>query len=482
MTRRPSAIDAATEPDTREKALNGVDASAVAAPSFIARMRGMIEGGGLRRAAMRGSALTLVGYGGAQVLRLASNLILTRLLFPEAFGLMALVNVFMQGLQMFSDLGIGPSIIQSKRGDDPSFLNTAWTIQIIRGALLCVVGCLLAAPVAAFYGEPMLAQLLPVAALAAFIAGFQCTAIFTANRHLQLGRLTVVYFVAQVMGTLSMIIWAAYVPTVWALVGGNLFSSLTLVVLSFRLLPTHGHRIAFDRGAFRELFSFGCWIFLSTALLFLGSSFDRLALGQLVSLAELGLYGIALNLSRLPRDTVGMLADRVLFPLLSRARDDPARLRYAMRRLFQALAFGGIPLFCCASVGIHLFILLALDDRYAAAAPIASMLVLAMWGGFFEHVAASVALSNGRANRVAYLRGWRLVFQVIGILGGFHFGGLNGLLVGFAIAGVCGGAVGAQLSMSWPKAVIATFVLLVGAAALVVAHTTAVFLGSYLFE
>ena len=57
-------------------------------------------------------------------MRLISNLILTRLLVPELFGLMALVNTFIQGLFLFSDVGIATSIIRSPRGDDPVFLNT----------------------------------------------------------------------------------------------------------------------------------------------------------------------------------------------------------------------------------------------------------------------------------------------------------------------------------------------------------------------
>ncbi|MFN3500356.1 MAG: oligosaccharide flippase family protein, partial [Pannonibacter indicus] len=75
---------------------------------------------------MRGTAISLAGTGGQQLLRLASNLALTRLLFPEAFGLMALIQTFMVGLQMFSDIGIRPSIIQNKRGEEADFLNTAW--------------------------------------------------------------------------------------------------------------------------------------------------------------------------------------------------------------------------------------------------------------------------------------------------------------------------------------------------------------------
>ena len=58
------------------------------------------------------------------------------LLFPEAFGIMALVSVVLVGLAMFSDVGIGPAISQHKRGDDAAFLDTAWTINVVRGAAL----------------------------------------------------------------------------------------------------------------------------------------------------------------------------------------------------------------------------------------------------------------------------------------------------------------------------------------------------------
>ncbi|MAO27784.1 MAG: polysaccharide biosynthesis protein, partial [Roseovarius sp.] len=97
---------------------------------------GMFTGSGLMARLMRSGSWVLIGYGGSQAIRLASNLILTRLLFPEAFGLMALVSVVTVGLMMFSDVGVGPSIAQSKRGDDPAFLDTAFSIQILRGALL----------------------------------------------------------------------------------------------------------------------------------------------------------------------------------------------------------------------------------------------------------------------------------------------------------------------------------------------------------
>ena len=57
---------------------------------------------------------------------------------------MALIQTFIIGLQMFSDIGIYPSIIQNKRGEEPDFLNTAWTIQIVRGGVLWLADHVLA--------------------------------------------------------------------------------------------------------------------------------------------------------------------------------------------------------------------------------------------------------------------------------------------------------------------------------------------------
>ena len=119
----------------------------------------------------------MAGHGASVLIRLASSLILTRLLFPEVYGVMSLVWMVMYGLAMFSDVGLGPAIIRDKRGDDPVFLNTAWTVQAIRGAVLWGGSCLAASPMAAFYGQPELAQLIPVAGLTALIAGFNSTAL-----------------------------------------------------------------------------------------------------------------------------------------------------------------------------------------------------------------------------------------------------------------------------------------------------------------
>ena len=112
---------------------------------------GELVGEARRSRAIRGSAITVIGYGASQIIRLGTNIVLAALLFPEAFGIMALVWVFQQGLAMFSDIGIGTGIIYSKHGDDPRYLNTAWTTQVVRGVVLTLIAVAGAIPYAAFY-------------------------------------------------------------------------------------------------------------------------------------------------------------------------------------------------------------------------------------------------------------------------------------------------------------------------------------------
>jgi O-antigen/teichoic acid export membrane protein len=278
----------------------------------------------LKARAIGGTVWTAVGYGGEQLLRFGSNLILTRLLFPEAFGLMALTSIFITGLQMLSDVGLGPAIIQSRHGESPRLLNTAWTVQIVRGFLLTLFAAALAWPISEFYGERQLLMLIPAAAAGLTLRGFTSTRVYVLNRQLNLRRLTAMELGVRVLAALTTI-WAAWIlRSVWALVIGALIGDLARVGLSHLLLPGIRNRLHWDRQAVGELLRVGRWILLSTALTFGVQNLDQLTMGQLLSVRELGIYTIALLLSRTVLMAGRTISSRVLFPMLSETiREDP---------------------------------------------------------------------------------------------------------------------------------------------------------------
>jgi len=288
--------------------------------TIIPNLSKVFHGAGLKAKALRGSAWTVLGYGTSQVVRLLSNLVLTRILFPEAFGLMAIIQVYMQGLAMFSDMGIGPSIIQNKRGDDPTFLNTAWTLQVVRGFILFTFTCVIAVPIAYLYDEPSLISLMPVAGLAAVIAGFNPTKLVTANRNLVLGRLTLIEITSQIVSVGVLIFLAWLMNSVWALVVGGLVAQFSKLVLVQQCMPGPNNRFIWDRASLKSLIHFGKWIFLSSIFGFFVQQGDKLVLATFMTIAELGVYSIAFFLSSAPWALNLKLNQLILFPIYSKLK------------------------------------------------------------------------------------------------------------------------------------------------------------------
>ncbi len=346
-----------------------------------------VQGETLKARAVRGAAWTLAGFGANKVLGLVSTLVLTRLLFPEAFGLMALAGVFMTGLQMFSDIGIRPSIIQSKRGEDPDFLNTAWTMQVVRGFVLWAIACVIAYPVSLAYSEPSLFPILCVLGSTATIRGFQTTGYATANRKLALGKLTTVELATHAIGLVVTIVWAWLHPTVWALVGGAVVSSVLSVTMGFRVLSTHRHRLRWDREAASELVRFGKWIFVSTAITFLANSGDKLILPKTLNFADLGFYAIAMGLVMIPVSVFKQLASRVLFAAYSdlHQQDAPKKIN----RLTAKFTKLSVPIYAVPIMFIFLgdfLVTVMYEDRYSQAGKALSVLAIS---GYLNMMRAS---------------------------------------------------------------------------------------------
>ncbi|MEQ9453919.1 MAG: oligosaccharide flippase family protein [Phycisphaeraceae bacterium] len=357
----------------------------------------ILKGGGLRAAALKGSIWSVAGAAVAILLRLGSNLALAWMLFPEAFGLAQLISVVITGLQMFSDVGIGPAITQNRRGDDPIFLNTAWTIQIIRGVILSLISMVLAWPMAIFFNEPMLAQLIPVAGLTAMAAGFQSTAVHRATRHLQIGRLTAFQLVGQLAGAIAMVTWALVDRSVWALVAGPLIGVSISSALSFIMLKGHPHRLVINREALSELTKFGKWIFASTLVTFFGLTADRIVLGKLVDPGTLGVYGIALGLVMMCIQLVTRIDRGVFFPAFAKAQGDHQRLANMVNQVRLPLLFGSGLITFLAIVLAKPVITLLYDDRYLEAGAMAQILALLIFIQVSESNLGSLLLSLGRS-------------------------------------------------------------------------------------
>ena len=374
----------------------------------------------LRTRAIRGVAWSVLGYGASQVLRLGSNLILTRLLVPEFFGLMMLINILVIGLQLFSDIGVGPSIIRHQRGEDPAFLNTAWTIQVVRGGLLWLGSLALTWPVASFYGDLQFLWLLPIVSFSTIIMGFESTDRFLLQRHLSVRNLAIFEVGGQLIKSLCIIIWAWFSPTIWALVGGGLISAVLEMIWSHVLIPDTRNRWHWDRAAAQEIFSFGRWIFLSTAATFLAAQSDRIILGKLVPLELLGVYGIAFMLSNVPVQIIQAVSSKVIFPAMSKFAALPRasfRVKIVKHRQ-QVLILLALGLSLLVESG-DLLIALLYDHRYQQATWMLPLLALGAWPIMLIQTSAPALFAIGEPRYSAYGHFSKFIWLLVGLPLGF---------------------------------------------------------------
>lgn len=402
---------------------------------MIGRFRSLVRGEGLGARAVRGSFLTFAGFGAGMVLRLASNLVLTRILFPEAFGLMALVTVVMTGLQMFSDTGIATAILQNRRGDEPDFLNTAWTVEIGRGVLLWLALAAGSPWIAAFYGQPDLGPMLAVAGFGAAIQGLTATRAYTANRHLALGRLTLLDLGSQLIGIVIMVGLALAMQSVWSLVIGGLVGTAVRTVLSHLVLPGMPNRLHWDREVFLELFHFGKYIFISSIAGFLINNGDRAILGKFVSLIDLAVYNIAFFLASVPLMLARQLGSRILLPLHARlpveaAPENHGKLRKARAGL--TLAMMGM------SLGLGLvgdgLIRLLYTQPYHGAGPILVLISLAGLFPILTNPYSALLLGRGNSRDFTLLLIVTATVQSTALYFGVRDHGLMGTILAVPIA------------------------------------------------
>lgn len=356
--------------------------------------------------ARTGTFWLIGGLGLGQLMRLGANVALASILFEEVFALMALVSVVLMGLAMFSDIGLKTNVVQHPRGDDPDFLNTAWTLQVIRGIYLFAAAVAVAWPVAEFYGASNpetyeLRYLIPIVACTSILAGFQSAKVMAASRHLRIEELTRIEFISGVFNVTVMLLLAWYMKSAYALAISSVLSAALHTLLSYFMLEGPRSKFRWDPKSVRSLISFGKWVFLSTLITFLALQLDRLALAKFFDLAEVGIYSIAASLAAIVPSLVSSLQGAVLLPWYARKIEEGVPLPVVFTRTRNAmLCCSG---FLCALLfaGSASFFELAYDERYAMGGMLLPVLAVGAWFGCLEPMYGATFLATGRPKWVA---------------------------------------------------------------------------------
>lgn len=389
------------------------------------------------------------GYVLLQLLRIASSLVLTRLLIPEMFGIMAVATMVQVAVAMLSDVGLRPAAIQSRMGDDPRYLNTAWSLQLVHGIVIWLIcssiawGIALAAgwgwfPAGSVYAEPALPMVIAVLCFVTVISGLQSTKIISAYRELALARITAIELVAQLISLAVAVLLAWYTRSLWSFVAAAWCSAVVSTALSHWWLPGHSNRFALDRQAVGDLVRFGKWVLLSSAFTVLAANGDKILLAGWITPTMLGLYALSFGLVAMLEGAGSRLFSSVAMPALSKVyHEDPQRLATVLWKLrlpFDVAFVGAAG--AIFALGTDLINLLY-DERYAGAAVVLEILSFGLLMARFG-VMSNVYLAIGEPRHLTLLNLVRAlsVFTLVPI--GYTLYGFQGALWAVALHGLPG--------------------------------------------
>jgi len=344
----------------------------------------------LSQRAIRGGMWMLTLRIAERLLGLVRTVVLARILAPDDFGVMGVTLLAMSALETISQTGFDVALIQRKE-DVHKYLDTAWTIQVIRGLLLFGVLLAIAPLVAEFFDSPESIMITRVVATVELLKGLTNTGVIYFQRDLDFRKRFVYQFGGTFANLATTLVAALLLRDVWALALGLVTGQVLRCALSFLMHPYRPRlRVDWQKGG--EIFGFGKWVTATSIVVFLAVNGDDALLGKLLGTAALGLYQMAYLFANLAATEVTHIISQVALPAYSRVQDNSDRLRSAFLKTLQTTLFLSTPM----SVGVLFlgpdFVRIFLGEKWTPM--VASLQILAISGLIRATVATGGPLFN----------------------------------------------------------------------------------------
>lgn len=372
---------------------------------------------------------TTLSFGVLSIIKLVSSVILTRILYPEAYGIVLMLSSLMFTIEMLSDVGIMVSMIRSSRGDDPRFINTLWTIRLIRSVINFVIFFVCAPYVAAWYETPALTEALRAVSIFFIVAGLESMSFTLAVRHRRSRIVTYTELFSTAVTTVFVILYSQHSRDHFGMIYGMVLNRTISTVMSYGFSREHRHRLLINRDACRELFGFSKYVMPSSIITLISTQFDKVIFLKLFDLSLLGLYGLAGSVVGPIEGLVWKISRFVLFPRCAEYfRSDPAtvRVRYYREnvRLFAAMSL--LP--ALAGGSAELLVRLLYDSRYAYAAVIIQAFAVRAVVLSLASPMEDLLVASGRTHVQLIGNVMRVAWLIPAVLLGYHLFGFVGFI------------------------------------------------------
>ncbi len=385
-------------------------------------------------------------------LRFGSNVLITRLLFPEAFAIMVLMATAIMIVELLTETGVGPFTVRREEAFEKHFRDSIWTLLVMRGIIITVVLFITAPLIARMYDLHVLENALKVTAFSALIRGCISLRVRYFQRTGREGYNAIIDIIAYILQLIFMLTlagvgnylhhtgqspqMAAFLYSHWPLVLGGVLGALLRLIASYTLYPEPWHSFSVDKKVYSELWKFSRFLLMSSMITIVIKQFDKIYLANVVDLAEFAFYSLALMVVVALDTVIIEYYTRVYYAAISkemRANQAGPDIFYGSQtRPRLALIF-----ICAGGIfgGQALFEILY-DDRYVSAGTYFSALVIKCLLTMWSQGAESYLLASNKTKAKLIAESLRLVWMVPAVVLGFEHFGMLGVAMAVALSDI----------------------------------------------
>lgn len=330
--------------------------------------------GSLKKKVVRSSAWAFLLRVVLRSITFLRTIILARFLAPNDFGLFGISLLTLSILETFSQTGFQQALIQ-KRTNTRKYLDSAWTVSILRGIFLYAILYFVAPYAAKFFNYSDASFFIRIIGLSLLFRSFTNIGVIYFRKELEFRKEFLYQFSGAMVDFTFTIIVFIFTRSVWALVVGILAGDITRLVGGYLIHP-YRPKIDLDIKKIKKLFGFGKWVTSSTILTFLLNEGDDVLVGRVLGVTTLGLYQIAYKISNLPVTEITLALFPIVFPAYSKLQNNLEKLRKAYIKVLQLTAFLAFPITGLTIVLSHDFTSIFLGNKWLPMVPTLQILAL----------------------------------------------------------------------------------------------------------
>jgi len=353
--------------------------------------------------------------------------VLSRLLSPADFGVMALATIVTNLAGLLRDMGTGPAIIRS-RALTPTMVNSIFWLNVISGSVIALVIVLFSIPLARLFNSVSLSAVLCWLALTFPVMSLGAAHQALLERDSRFRTVARSDVLSYSCGMSSAVIAAYFGLGVKSLVIQAIVHSSLSSLQMFMASPWRPSWQC-DIKEIRRIFGFS-----SNLVIYLNRNADSMIVGKLLGAVALGPYSLAFKIMLYPLQSIALVASKALYPVMSAHQTDPVALRGKYLQSVSFVALITAPLMGGLMALRVPFVAVALGAKWSG---VAALLLWLAPVGFVQSVlstAPAVFMVKGRTDWLLMLNFGMAMVHILCWLIGAHFGGLHGMAAAYLVA------------------------------------------------